>query len=388
MANPSPVSQVIAQTTRLGTNASSANARTSPPIASSPSPPTTSLIVAIPATIHIVTDGCRDGDHERQGEHGRRSAGADRRRDPRPHGAGQLAPGRRLGTGQEPGAESGRGHGTTADERAGETETVDAAEQGHHDGHQDIRGDARSVPGPRRQPGPARRGVAGEQRQERHAQRHDGHRDRADDDRYTVPEQPDRRSDADGPEPPDAVVGRVCRRGDIRRDRREHEDEHRQQSRLQRREHARDPSGRTVERAAERVGACWATSPAGPRTGAVENTAGDAHGAMVAARRAGAANPTRRVGARNGADPTWRSGYAEGAGPSSGRGASGCCWTGGAAQARSWRASAAVSDGVLPTLTPAASRASFFACAVPDEPETMAPAWPMVLPSGAVKPAT
>jgi len=52
------------------------------------------------------------------------------------------------------------------------------------------------------------------------------------------------------------------------------------------------------------------------------------------------------------------------------------------------RIRAAVSDGVLPTLTPAASRASFFACAVPAEPETMAPAWPMVLPSGAVKPAT
>ena len=48
----------------------------------------------------------------------------------------------------------------------------------------------------------------------------------------------------------------------------------------------------------------------------------------------------------------------------------------------------AVSDGVLPTRTPAASRASFFACAVPDEPETIAPAWPMVLPSGAVNPAT
>src|SRR6478609_862067 len=52
------------------------------------------------------------------------------------------------------------------------------------------------------------------------------------------------------------------------------------------------------------------------------------------------------------------------------------------------RARAAVSDGVLPTLTPAASRASFLAWAVPDEPETMAPAWPMVLPSGAVNPAT
>src|SRR4029079_1097904 len=52
------------------------------------------------------------------------------------------------------------------------------------------------------------------------------------------------------------------------------------------------------------------------------------------------------------------------------------------------RISRAVSDGVLPTLTPTASRASCLAWAVPDEPETIAPAWPMVLPSGAVKPAT
>ncbi|CAM5616490.1 hypothetical protein SPURM210S_08343 [Streptomyces purpurascens] len=47
----------------------------------------------------------------------------------------------------------------------------------------------------------------------------------------------------------------------------------------------------------------------------------------------------------------------------------------------------AVSVGVLPTLTPTASSASFFARAVPDEPDTIAPAWPMVLPSGAVNPA-
>src|SRR5690606_25989077 len=47
----------------------------------------------------------------------------------------------------------------------------------------------------------------------------------------------------------------------------------------------------------------------------------------------------------------------------------------------------AVSLGVLPTRTPTFSRASFFASAVPDEPDTMAPAWPMVLPSGAVNPA-
>src|SRR3954452_351207 len=51
------------------------------------------------------------------------------------------------------------------------------------------------------------------------------------------------------------------------------------------------------------------------------------------------------------------------------------------------RISCAVADGVLPTRTPTASRASCFAAAVPLEPETIAPAWPIVLPSGAVKPA-
>ena len=34
------------------------------------------------------------------------------------------------------------------------------------------------------------------------------------------------------------------------------------------------------------------------------------------------------------------------------------------------------------------SNASFLPCAVPDEPETIAPAWPIVFPSGAVNPAT
>ncbi len=32
----------------------------------------------------------------------------------------------------------------------------------------------------------------------------------------------------------------------------------------------------------------------------------------------------------------------------------------------------------MPTFTPAASRASYFASAVPDDPETIAPAWPIV----------
>ena len=48
---------------------------------------------------------------------------------------------------------------------------------------------------------------------------------------------------------------------------------------------------------------------------------------------------------------------------------------------------AAVSVGLLPTRTPFASRASFFAWAVPEEPEMIAPAWPICLPGGAVKPA-
>jgi len=48
----------------------------------------------------------------------------------------------------------------------------------------------------------------------------------------------------------------------------------------------------------------------------------------------------------------------------------------------------AVSLGVLPTATPTASNASFLAAAVPEDPETIAPACPMVFPSGAVNPAT
>ena len=47
----------------------------------------------------------------------------------------------------------------------------------------------------------------------------------------------------------------------------------------------------------------------------------------------------------------------------------------------------ATSVGVRPTRTPLASRASCLALAVPAVPDTMAPAWPMVLPGGAVKPA-
>ena len=49
--------------------------------------------------------------------------------------------------------------------------------------------------------------------------------------------------------------------------------------------------------------------------------------------------------------------------------------------------SCATSVGVAPTSMPFASSASFFATAVPDEPEMIAPAWPMALPGGAENPA-
>src|SRR5204863_5934633 len=47
----------------------------------------------------------------------------------------------------------------------------------------------------------------------------------------------------------------------------------------------------------------------------------------------------------------------------------------------------ATSVGVVPTAIPRASSASFLPCAVPAEPEMIAPAWPIVLPGGAEKPA-
>src|SRR4051794_33773269 len=49
--------------------------------------------------------------------------------------------------------------------------------------------------------------------------------------------------------------------------------------------------------------------------------------------------------------------------------------------------SCATSVGVVPTWIPRASSASFFACAVPEEPEMIAPACPIVFPGGAEKPA-
>ena len=50
-------------------------------------------------------------------------------------------------------------------------------------------------------------------------------------------------------------------------------------------------------------------------------------------------------------------------------------------------ASSATWVGVRPTDTPLLRSASALASAPPEEPETIAPAWPMVLPGGAVKPA-
>ena len=50
--------------------------------------------------------------------------------------------------------------------------------------------------------------------------------------------------------------------------------------------------------------------------------------------------------------------------------------------------SSPASVGFSATCAPAARRASIFACAVPCDPETIAPAWPILRPGGAVTPAT
>jgi len=50
--------------------------------------------------------------------------------------------------------------------------------------------------------------------------------------------------------------------------------------------------------------------------------------------------------------------------------------------------SSPISDGLRPTRHPAFSRASILAAAVPLEPDTIAPAWPIFFPGGAVTPAT
>src|SRR5690606_35128804 len=49
--------------------------------------------------------------------------------------------------------------------------------------------------------------------------------------------------------------------------------------------------------------------------------------------------------------------------------------------------SSPASVGLLPTCTPASRSASILAWAVPLPPETMAPAWPIFFPGGAVTPA-
>ena len=59
----------------------------------------------------------------------------------------------------------------------------------------------------------------------------------------------------------------------------------------------------------------------------------------------------------------------------------------GEGHARATWTSSATWLGVLATRTPPASSASAFAAAVPFDPVTIAPAWPMRLPGGASNPA-
>ncbi len=172
---------------------------------------------------------------------------------------------------------------------------MDPREQ--RDDHRDQRicADPGAVAGPGGQTRAAGRGVAGEQGQDRDPQRDDRHRDCTDHDRHAVPEQPDRRADTDGPQPADAVVRRVRGRRDVGRDRREHDHQERQQCGLQGRQDAGDPARCPVEGTGEELVRAGRPSRAGPRPGAVQDGAGEAHAAMVAAVRVGRPNPVRRV---------------------------------------------------------------------------------------------
>ncbi len=125
-----------------------------------------------------------------------------------------------------------------------------------------------------------------------------------------------------------------------------------------------------------------ASEVVGQVAGAIEQ----AHDPFIVAGAGSGAGRARRAAARllqKSADADGPVPSGEGTGPSYRLGVQG--------QPRSFmisRMRSAVADGVLPTLTPAASRASCLAAAVPEDPDTIAPAWPIVLPSGAVKPAT
>ena len=55
--------------------------------------------------------------------------------------------------------------------------------------------------------------------------------------------------------------------------------------------------------------------------------------------------------------------------------------------ASAFATSAGISDGTFATGTPARSKRAIFSAAVPAPPETMAPAWPIRFPAGAVRPA-
>ncbi len=70
----------------------------------------------------------------------------------------------------------------------------------------------------------------------------------------------------------------------------------------------------------------------------------------------------------------------------------GGAWDGGRRAQPSFRTMSTMASpasvGFLATVTPAAERASILACAVPLDPEMMAPAWPILRPGGAVTPAT
>ena len=311
-------------------------------------PATTSPIVARPATTHRVVTSAATSTSD--------AAASSPPAAPVRSGAGHrdqtgrvsARSGGRLGPRQQ-----ARRRGPTADDAARRRPgraPVPRRTAPRQQRHQDR--DQRYVPTPAASAGHVgqarapRRRVADEQRERRHAQRDQRHDDRAD--RARARRGPSSHSADPTPterEPADAAVGRVGRRRDVGGDRGQRQHEQREQRRLQRRQDARRPSAarrRARSRRTSGVGSSdsvrrrrRSTTGVPPVRGPVALTVPSSPPTAPRPANAGAAR--RRPGTRDGADP-------------GGRGASRRSASDG--QESSSRASAAVSDGVLPTLTP------------------------------------
>ena len=153
------------------------------------------------------------------------------------------------------------------------------------------------------------------------------------------------------------------------------------------RESGIDASGMPVDR---RFGGLWVVEDGKIASWSTYLTPREAVKAAKSCERRRASGPAAQPRASTEADARGEGAGGEGQGeaaPPAAGGGLGPRSRAGYEPARTSTAICAASVGLLPTRTPFASRASFFASAVPDEPEMIAPAWPICLPGGAVKPA-